>query len=249
DGTEEAIEKTDSRLTELDGQNEAARGQIAAVAQGPAQLHAGANNADAQAQAILAGSDDLENQLHAAQEEFAAEMATVPGSAALARVSEASARDSLPPFIQRDASTAYGDRVTVDVLSSFRDPPTEAAIQEQQERATRAAERRRTRLREINERADGHFEKLGALDKMGIALDITAENLMGDLGGAKWPDILGQMALAFVDPAVSLEGAVSGLNMVLSGAANLFSLQQWERDPLGNLLKSAADIATGLTII
>ena len=36
---------------------------------------------------------------------------------------------------------------------------------------------------------------------------------------------------------------------MLSGAANLFSLEQWERGPLGNLLKSSADIATGLTTI
>ena len=250
DGTEEAIDKTDSRLTDLDGQNEAARAQIAAVAQGPAQLHAGANNADAQAQAILAGSDDLEIQLHAAQEEFASEMATVPGSAALARVSEESAMDTLPPFIKRamhPPPTATASRSMC--FPPLRDPPTAAAIQEQQERAARAAERRRTRLREINDRADGHFEKLSAIDKMGIALDITAENLMGDLGGAKWPNLLGQMALALVDPAVSLEGVVSGLNMVVSGAANLFSAQQWKSDPLGNLLKSAADIATGLTII
>ena len=37
--------------------------------------------------------------------------------------------------------------------------------------------------------------------------------------------------------------------MVLSGGANLLSAEQWARDPLGNLLKSAADIVTGLTII
>ena len=59
----------------------------------------------------------------------------------------------------------------------------------------------------------------------------------------------GQVILAFIDPTVSLEGVITGLNGVLSGAANLFSLEQWERDPLGNLLKSSADIATGLTTI
>ena len=37
--------------------------------------------------------------------------------------------------------------------------------------------------------------------------------------------------------------------MTLSGIANLLSADQWEKDPLGNLLKSSADIATGVTIV
>ena len=251
DATDEAIAQTDTRLTEMDGQNETARAQIAGVAKGPAQLNAGAASIDAQAEGIISASCELERQLQAAQDDFSADMRTVPGTESLTAVAQETTADTLPPFIQRDAQSAYGDRISVDVLGSFglRSPPTAAALAEQQERATRAAERRRARLREINDRAAGHFENLSAIDKAGIALDITAENLMGDLGDAKWPHILGQMALAFVDPTVSLEGVVSGLNMTLSGASNLFSAQQWARDPLGNLLKSAADIATGLTII
>jgi hypothetical protein len=37
--------------------------------------------------------------------------------------------------------------------------------------------------------------------------------------------------------------------MMLSGGANLFSAAQWQKDPLGNLLKSSADLATGLTVV
>jgi hypothetical protein len=44
-------------------------------------------------------------------------------------------------------------------------------------------------------------------------------------------------------------GIVSGLSMTLSGVGNLLSAEQWKKDPLGNLLKSAADIATGITIV
>ena len=254
--TDQAIEQTDSRLSELGEQNKTARAQIAGVEQGPAQLDAGAASVDARALAILAASDELETQIQAAQDDFSADMQTVPGSKAIAVAAESEAASSPPATVQRDANTAYGDRIQVDavgwargVLGWARGPATAAARHEQEERAARAAERRRTRLREINDRANSNFSSLGAIDKMGLALDITAENLMDDLGGARWPNILGQMALAFVDPTVSLEGVVSGLNMTVSGAANLFSAQQWERDPLGNLLKSAADIATGLTII
>ena len=246
DATDAAIEQTDARLGELNEQNEAARAKIAGVEQGPARLDAGAAAMDAQALAVLTASDDLEGEIHAAQADFESDMHSLPGSKAIADASKQSGADQV---VQRDAQSAYGDRVQVDILGAFRGPASAAAQQEQAERAERVAERRRQRLREINDRAKGHFENLSATDKMGIALDIMGENLMDDLGGARWPNILGQVALAFVDPAVSLEGVVSGLNMTLSGAANLLSLQQWERDPLGNLLKSAADIATGLTII
>jgi len=57
------------------------------------------------------------------------------------------------------------------------------------------------------------------------------------------------LARALVDPRVSLMGVVSGLSMALSGLANLGNVEEWKRAPLGNLLKSAADMATGITII
>lgn len=44
-------------------------------------------------------------------------------------------------------------------------------------------------------------------------------------------------------------GIVHGFGSIASGVANLFSAEQWEKDPLGNALKSAADIATGVTIV
>jgi len=248
EATDAAVQETDDRLGELEQQNVAARAQVAALEHGPAHLDAGAASTEDQALAVIAAADDLETQIHAAQEEFAVDMRAIPGSKAVAAAAQS---DGSAPqgVIQRDAHSAYGSRERVDILSPFRSPPSIAEQREQEEAAVRAATRRRDRLREINDRANGHFENLSALDKMGLALDIVGENLMGDLGAAKWPNILGQIALAFVDPRVSLEGVVSGLNMTLSGAANLLSLQQWEADPLGNLLKSAADIATGLTII
>ena len=44
-------------------------------------------------------------------------------------------------------------------------------------------------------------------------------------------------------------GIVCGYSMAISGVANLANMEAWKADPLGNLLKSAADIATGITII
>ncbi len=249
DALDESLDTTDARLVDLTAQNATARAQAAAVASGPRQLHAGADQVDEQALALLAASEALEQELHGVQAEYADDMRAIPGSKALAAAARAGGGGERSGVIQRDATTAYGDRVSVDILSPFRGAPSAEARRESDERAARAAERRRERLAEINAACDGHFENLDATDKMSLALYMTGENLFGDLAGANWPNMLGQIALAFVDPAVSLEGIVSGLNMTLSGVANLFSAEQWERDPLGNLLKSAADIATGLTII
>ena len=83
---------------------------------------------------------------------------------------------------------------------------------------------------------------------MGIALRLVGQNFANSISNIKWPG-WGGLAKMLLDPRTTLMGVVSGLSMMLSGAANLFSAEQWVRDPLGNLLKSAADIATGLTII
>ena len=71
----------------------------------------------------------------------------------------------------------------------------------------------------------------------------------GDLGSTNWPKFGLTLLRGLVDPRVSLTGIISGLGMIVSGGANLFSAAQWRRDPLGNLLKSLADIATGVTIV
>src|SRR5258706_15381023 len=114
-------------------------------------------------------------------------MREIPGNKGVA-AAERSGGCAQEGVIQRDDHTAYGSREHVDILSAFHSPPSIAERREQEEAAARAATRRRDRLREINVRANGHFENLGALDKMGLALDIVGENLMGDLGAARWPN-------------------------------------------------------------
>ena len=84
---------------------------------------------------------------------------------------------------------------------------------------------------------------------MGIAVQLTLGNLFQSVSDINWPDMGANLIRGLIDPTVSLQGVLSGFNMVLSGGANLLSAEQWARDPLGNVLKSAADIVTGLTII
>jgi hypothetical protein len=149
----------------------------------------------------------------------------------------------------------YEDRVDVDLtgavtggLPSWMTGVDPVSEQQREEARLAEQERRQTQIEQINLMAKGRFEDLSATDKMGIALRLTGRNLFGSVGNIKWPGF-GHLAAGLIDPRGPLMGVVSGLSMMISGGANLFSAEQWSRDPLGNLLKSAADIATGLTII
>lgn len=152
-----------------------------------------------------------------------------------------------------DARMGYGAREKVDLGKDIPSWLSGVEAPDEKKRAEAEAtekERRANQLAMIRERAEGAggFERLSAADKAGMALGMMKDNLFGKVSGIKWPG-WGHLALGLIDPRSSLMGVVGGLSMMLSGAANLFSLEQWKKDPLGNLLKSAADIATGLTII
>ena len=246
--TEGALDQADERLGQLDEQNVQARAQVDALTGQPAQMEAGASDVDAQARAVIDHSTGLEAELRASEESYQSDMRAIPGQQAIAAAAER-AGGGASGVIQRSAETAYAGRANVDVLSIFRSPPSAAELRDQERRRLEADERRRARIRDIEARANGDFSSLSTLDRMSIALDVTGENLWNGASEINWPHMAGQVLLAFIDPSVSLEGVIAGLNGVLSGAANLFSLEQWERDPLGNLLKSSADIATGLTTL
>ena len=246
--TEGALDQADERLGQLDEQNVQARAQVDALTGQPAQMEAGASDVDAQARAVIDHSTGLEAELRASEESYQSDMRAIPGQQAIAAAAER-AGGGASGVIQRSAETAYAGRANVDVLSIFRSPPSAAELRDQERRRLEADERRRARIRDIEARANGDFSSLSTLDRMSIALAVTGENLWNGASEINWPHMAGQVLLAFIDPSVSLEGVIAGLNGVLSGAANLFSLEQWERDPLGNLLKSSADIATGLTTL
>jgi hypothetical protein len=125
------------------------------------------------------------------------------------------------------------------------EPPNEEA---RERAAQEAADRRAAQIAEIEGESGNGFASMTATDRMGWALRQTGRNLFGSVGNIQWPGF-GHLALGLIDPRGPMMGVVSGLGMMLSGGANLLSGEQWRRDPLGNLLKSAADIATGLTIV
>ncbi|MEJ2575075.1 MAG: DUF4157 domain-containing protein, partial [Gammaproteobacteria bacterium] len=241
DGT---LDQTGERLDQMSSQNQGAREQMQSFRSGPARVRSQAQQLQARGDHLIQQSQQIETELNSVQQDYRSAMGSVPA----APEPEESGGDA---FIQR---AGYEGRESVDIMSLFSSPdPEQDAARERA--AAQAEEERRRRVDAISEMAGNNFGELDAADKMGIALRMTGRNLFGGLGNIGWPswgDVgsgLGHLALGLINPIGPLEGVVSGLNMTLSGVANLFSAEQWSQDPYGNLLKSAADIATGITII
>jgi len=245
---DQTLGQTAGRLGQMSAQNAAASSQVAGLASGPARILAQANALDETGASLIQQSFQIEEQLHRTQADYSRDMAAVP---AAPEVPEGGPAPGGEAVVQR---AGYEGREQVDLGAFFRSPDPDAE-QRREEAAAAAEERRRQQVDQIQQMAGRPFDQLGAADKVGIALRMTGRNLFGGLSNVSWPGWggiasgAGHLALGLIDPRGPLEGVVSGLNMTLSGAANLFSARQWQQDPLGNLLKSAADIATGLTII
>jgi hypothetical protein len=236
---EAVIGQTDQKATELGQANQAARAQLAGVADGPAQMATEGGALDEQGTAITAASDQLEARLHAAQQAHEAGMGSVPAR----QLGGGGTALQLSPDDDRQRVDTSG------VVPEWLSGETAPSAQARQEAAAKEQARRQAELSEINSDAGAGFDNLSAADKAGIALRLTGRHLFGSLGATNIPNFVGGIIRGFIDPRVSLMGVVNGLGMVLSGAANLLSAKQWEKDPLGNLLKSSADIATGVTIV
>jgi hypothetical protein len=155
------------------------------------------------------------------------------------------------PELETEPEPTEG-RQQVDAMASLPgwltgvEPQSAAQRGEAEDQANQT---RREELNRINELAGGRMvSELSAGERLGIAGRLVLGRYASSVKGIKWPG-WGGLAKMLLDPRTMLTGAVGGLQMILSGGANLFSAAQWQRDPLGNLLKSGADIATGLAII
>jgi hypothetical protein len=241
--TEQALAATERKIGEMTSQNQAARSRLAGLAGGPAEQLAGAAGLAAQATELDAASTRLETRIHGVQAEYAGGMAGVP-----ARIPRRAG-----PTVQR---AGYEGRAHYDpggsvaeALPSWltgEDPPNAAT---RAQAAARVTARRRQEQAEIEQEAGGNFAKLSAADKAGIALRLTGRHLWQAVGETNFPRFIGNILRGFIDPRMSLMGIIHGMGMIVSGGANLFSAAQWKADPLGNLLKSAAEIATGVAVV
>ncbi|WP_437723477.1 eCIS core domain-containing protein [Sorangium sp. So ce861] len=160
--------------------------------------------------------------------------------------------------VQRQPQAGYEDRWNVDLASPIAShipqwlggsAPREGDPQETREqREAREQARREQEILDIQQMAGRPFEQTTAWERSKIALRLMGRHLWSGLTSIRWPG-WGALALGLINPVTPLLGVVSGFSMVASGAANLVNIEAWRRDWIGNLLKIAADIATGLTII
>jgi hypothetical protein len=242
---------TDAKLDELTTQNESARSEVDALMGAPAEIESGAQGQEGEAAAVLATSLDLESRLHAVQETYGAELAGIQGPSPRRPhpLGEEAGVDAAMPGVQR--APAAGERERVTALDGWAKAITgdHESDADRTRRAAAAQARQQEELAAINAEAGGDFSRLDTGQKAGLALRLTFSRTFSSLGDTNWPKFGADMLRGFIDPRVSLGGVLTGLGMILSGGANLFSAEQWARDPLGNLLKSAADIATGVTVV
>ena len=123
------------------------------------------------------------------------------------------------------------------------------SVASREDRRQQVEDQRREEIDWFNQQLGGRsVAQIGAGERFGLVGRALSRRFQNILGNISWPG-WGGLARMLLDPRSLLAGAVGGLGMILSGGANLFSLEQWQRDPLGNLLTSAANIATGLAII
>ncbi len=124
-----------------------------------------------------------------------------------------------------------------------------SSVQEREQRQQQLDNQRRQEVAWFNQELGGRsVAQIGTGERfhlVGRALGRRFQNITKNI---KWPG-WGGLAKMLLDPRSHLAGIVGGLSMILSGGSNLLSAEQWRRDPLGNLLTSAANIATGIAII
>jgi hypothetical protein len=247
---ETTLGQSQERLTQMSEQNQQARTQAESLEGKPDEMISQAAVLEEKGRALIQASFEIEQRLQQTQVEYQQAMSSVPA----AKSAEQSG-GSETGVIQRDVEEGrYDERENIDLVGSLSEAApwltgVDPATEEQRQAAAEAAEaRRQQQIAQINSIAGGSFENLSAGQKIGISLELMGQNIADSLSNIEWPDWR-QLALSLIDPRTALTGVVSGLSQILSGGANLFSAEQWSKDPLGNFLKSAADIATGLTII
>jgi hypothetical protein len=231
------------RLGQMAEQTQRARARVSVAAAYPEVVARQADDLDEQGQSLVQASFELEQRLHQTQAGYERGMRGVP---ALEPLEDGEAPDGA---LQLAPETGYEEREEVDVaapewLTGIKPESAEA----REEARLAEDERREQEVNQIEAWAGGRFEDLSAAAKAGIALRLVGRNYAKAIGNISWPGWAG-LAKMLLDPRASLAGVVGGLSMMLSGAANLLSAEQWAKDPLGNLLKSSADIMTGLTVV
>lgn len=108
---------------------------------------------------------------------------------------------------------------------------------------------RESRLSGVMDIGDENIGVLTEAEKSMLAQKLTGEAVADDIKNIDVLQMGAMMLQGMVDPRMALTGPIDGFDKMATGVANIFNADAWEKDPLGNLLKIAADISTGLAMI
>lgn len=266
-GVDQTLVQTGERLGQMREGTQAASDSVEMLAAEPDALIMQADELDRQGAGLVLASYELERRLHDVQAGYRAETRAVPAQELLPETEEALVQRqgedgaAAEPAVDEGpiATDRYEMREQRDLVSELPtwligvEPETEA---QRQERKARADKQRADEIAEIKAWGGAKLADRNAFEKMGMALWLSGGRLWRKIAGITVPDWrkAGKLLVGMLDPRSALAGVVSGLSMSLSGFMNLgqLSLQGFRDDwrgSLQNLLKSAADIATGITIV
>ncbi|MGB0905810.1 MAG: hypothetical protein ACPGVJ_13020, partial [Mangrovicoccus sp.] len=150
-----------------------------------------------------------------------------------------------------DPNQAYNDRWQVNIPQF--DLMTDRQKQHRMQQAQAAAERRKARLKALQDGTYGDVAQMDSMDRMGLAMRFMMTEAYHSVMGVQWSDwslgSAGQALMMAINPLGPINGVLAGLSTLAGGVANIGNVEQWKKDPLQNGLKIAADIATGITVI
>jgi len=101
----------------------------------------------------------------------------------------------------------------------------------------------------VKEQSDVNFSFLTGAQKAMLSQKIAMTSAVSGLFNMDILQLGKGMIMGMINPLESLKGVVGGASKMATGIVNLLSAEAWKKDPVGNLLQSAADIATGLTMV
>lgn len=141
-------------------------------------------------------------------------------------------------------------RKKVDLMKVFdSDDKEQGPPDPRQEEIGKIEGERTERIMGVKQLADANFTFLSAEQKAMLAQKLAFSNAVSGLFDINILEMGKGMIMGMINPVESLKGVIDGASKMASGVVNLFNAEAWKKDPLGNLLQSAADIMTGLTMI
>lgn len=271
------IAKTAGRVQEMHGKNAASGKRIKETAAYPDNIRKDAVKTAATADQLIQQSHAMEDELNALQDDYLAKSKALKGKKEAEEELKNKNQNKAPEISPQRAKLFELAALEGDAFQAAVDNLTEADKQElsqelikmgQEEAAAKKAagdkgpppdpraeqiaaidNDRKTRASGVQQVADANFNYLDAEKRGQIAAELSAKSMIDDVKGIKILDMAKGMVEGMINPVMAVKGAVDGFKKIGKGIGAIFDASAWAKDPLGNLLKIASSITTGLATV